>query len=58
MLIQIYVMVGEHDVAVDEIENVLSVPALLSVHWLRTDPLVDPLRDHPGFQVLLAKYEN
>jgi serine/threonine-protein kinase len=58
LLSQIYVMVGEHDVAIDEIENILSVPALLSVHWLRADPFFDPLRDNPRFQALLAKYEN
>ena len=38
--------------------DVLSVPSDLSVHILRLDPLWDPIRDHPRFQALLAKYEN
>ena len=30
----------------------------LSVHTLRLDPRWDPIREHPRFQTLLAKYEN
>src|SRR5207302_1261609 len=34
----ILVMVGEYNAALDEIEYLLSIPALLSVPWLRVDP--------------------
>ncbi len=49
---------GELDAALDEIEQLLAGPGYLSVHTLRLDPLWDPLREHPRFQALLAKYEN
>ena len=41
----IYVMVGEFDSALDQIEYLLSVPSWLSVPMLRLDPRWDPLRD-------------
>ena len=49
---------GELDAALDEIEQLLAGPGYLSVHTLRLHPLFDPIRDHPRFQALLAKYEN
>ena len=57
-LAQIYVQIGDYDAAVDRLEQVLSVPSIISVPLLRFDPLWDPLRDLPRFQALLAKYEN
>jgi hypothetical protein len=47
---------GEDDAALDEIERLLAGPSLLSVHTLQLDPLWDPIRDHPRFKTLLAKY--
>ncbi len=52
-LTQIYIITGEYDAAIDQIEYLLSIPSDLSVHWLRLDPLMDPLRNHPRFQKLL-----
>jgi non-specific serine/threonine protein kinase len=49
----IYVLTGEHDDAIDQIESLLSIPCWLSVPLLRLDPRWDPLRDHPRFQKLL-----
>ena len=51
----IYVMVGEYDAALDQIEYLLSIPCLLSVQMLRLDPRWDPLRNHPRFQQLLEE---
>jgi len=52
-LARIYVLTGDYDAAIDRLEQVLSVPSIISVPLLRFDPLWDPLRDHPRFQRLL-----
>jgi len=52
-LARIYVMVGEYDKAVDELEFLLSIPSELSIPLLRLDPAWAPLRDHPRFKGLL-----
>jgi serine/threonine-protein kinase len=57
MLAQIAVMVGDYDLALDQLETLLSVPSYFSASLLRLDPRWDPLRDHPRFQALLEKYE-
>ena len=36
------------------LEQLLSVPSLHSVAWLRIHPFFDPLHEHPGFQRLVA----
>jgi hypothetical protein len=56
-LARVYVMVGEYDAAIDQLDYLLSIPGELSVPLLRIDPTWDPLRDHPRFQAMLAKYE-
>jgi len=55
-LASIYMLVGEHDKAIDLIEYSLTLPSSLSVHLLRLDPRWDPLRDHPRFKQILEKY--
>jgi tetratricopeptide (TPR) repeat protein/predicted Ser/Thr protein kinase len=55
-LTEIYVMVGEFDAAIDQLEIMLSIPSYWSVPLLEIDPMWDPLRDHPRFQALLEKY--
>jgi len=52
----IYTMVDEYDVAIDQLDYLLSIPGTLSVGLLRLDPRWNPLRDHPRFQELLEKY--
>jgi len=52
-LAKIYVMVGEFDAAIDQLEFLLSRPAWMSISLLRLDPAWDPLRDHPRFKKLL-----
>jgi len=47
---------GDAGAALDEIERLLAGPSWLSVHTLRLDPRWDPIREHPRFKALLAKY--
>jgi tetratricopeptide (TPR) repeat protein len=56
-LARIYVMVGEFDLAMDQIEFLLSRPGLLSIPLLRLDPDWAPLREHPRFKKLLETTE-
>jgi len=53
-LARIYVMVGEFDAAIDQLEFLLSVPGDMSIPLLRLDPAWDPLRDHPRFEELVG----
>ncbi|MFH1374138.1 MAG: protein kinase [bacterium] len=57
-LASIYVLAGEHDLAIDQLEVLMSIPSGIAIYDLRHHPEYDPLRDHPRFQALLEKYEN
>jgi serine/threonine protein kinase/tetratricopeptide (TPR) repeat protein len=54
-LAQIYVMVGDYDSAIDQLEYLLSIPSDISIPYLRIDPTWTPLRNQPRFQKLLAR---
>jgi serine/threonine protein kinase/regulator of sirC expression with transglutaminase-like and TPR domain len=56
-LARIYVMVGEHDQAIDQLEYLLSIPGELSIPLLQLDPAWDPLRNHPRFMKLVGIYK-
>jgi TolB-like protein/Flp pilus assembly protein TadD len=51
-LARIYVMVGKHDLAIEKLEHLLSIPGEMSVPLLKLDPAWDPLRNHPRFKKL------
>src|SRR5438128_96940 len=53
-LARIYVLLGERDKAIDQLELVFSRPGPLSANWLKADPFWDPLRGSPRFQGLAA----
>jgi hypothetical protein len=52
-LVRIYLLVGEPEQALDQLEPLLRVPFYLSPGWLRIDPTFDPLRNHPRFRKLV-----
>jgi len=56
-LTKIYVMVGEYDLAIEQLEYLLSIPGVLSIPLLRLDPTWDPIRDHPRFKKLIETYK-
>jgi serine/threonine-protein kinase len=57
-LAYVYSMVGEYDKAIDEIELLLSIPYYFTTWDLKLSPYWDPMRDHPRFQELIAKYSD
>jgi tetratricopeptide (TPR) repeat protein len=52
-LARIYLLVGEPEQALDQLEPLLRVPFYLSPGWLRIDPTFDPLRNNPRFRKLV-----
>jgi tetratricopeptide (TPR) repeat protein len=52
-LARIYILVGEPEKALDQLEQLLKIPYYLSPGWLRIDPGFDPLRKNPRFQKLV-----
>ncbi|HSG29186.1 MAG TPA: tetratricopeptide repeat protein, partial [Candidatus Krumholzibacterium sp.] len=55
---EVFLLVGEHERALDLIEIALSNPgSYITPMELRIDPVWDPIRDHPRFQALLEEYE-
>ena len=53
-LARIYILVGEPEKAIDQLEPLLKIPYYLSPGWLKIDPNFDPLRKNPRFQKLVA----
>jgi serine/threonine-protein kinase len=54
-LARIYILLGDAQSALDQLEPLMRMPYYLSPGWLRIDPNFDPLRGHPGFQRLAER---
>jgi serine/threonine-protein kinase len=54
-LVRIYLLVGEPELALDQLEPLLRLHYFLSPAWLRIDPTFDPLRKNPRFQRLVGE---
>ncbi len=54
LLARTYMILGEHEKAIDQLEILLGVPYFVSRGWLTIDPTWNALRGNPRFQRLLA----
>jgi tetratricopeptide (TPR) repeat protein len=52
-LVRVHILTGDHEKALDGLEELLRIPYYLSPGWLRIDPTFDPLRQHPRFKKLV-----
>jgi serine/threonine protein kinase/tetratricopeptide (TPR) repeat protein len=57
-LATVYNDVGEHDLAIDQLDSLLSLPSQVSVKWLKIAPEYAPLRDLPRFKALIEKHDS
>ncbi len=48
---------GNIDAALDYLEENLSIPSSHSTAWVEFDPAWEPVRDHPRYKEIIAKYE-
>ena len=55
-LTQIYILVGEYDNALKQIDYLLSNPSGFSVNILKLDPLYDPLKNLKSYKEIIKKY--
>jgi eukaryotic-like serine/threonine-protein kinase len=53
-----YTFVGEYDLALDQLEFQLSIPGYITVPWIKMDPRLSRLYDHPRFKALIEKYSD
>ena len=52
----IYDMLGESDLAIDHLEQVLSIPNYFTVEWLKRDLRYKNIRTNPRFEELISTY--
>jgi serine/threonine-protein kinase len=52
-LIRVYLLVGEHDKALDLLEELVKIPYVLTPGYMRIDPNFAPLKGNPRFEKLI-----
>ena len=57
-LAEVYARVGEKEAAIQQLQELLTIPCTLSPHLLRIEPRWDPLRGEEGFEALLADQDS
>jgi hypothetical protein len=54
--IECLIWLNEYDQAIDIIDQMLSIPSLLTVNKLKLSPIYDPIRNNPKFIELLKRH--
>jgi tetratricopeptide (TPR) repeat protein len=57
-LTQIYARVGEKEAAIELMREILSMPAIYTIHAFELDPRFDSLREEPAYQQLIKEFGN
>ncbi len=52
----VHTRLGQYEIALEELDRILAVPAVVSIPWLELDPRWQPLREQPGFERLVETY--
>ncbi len=55
-IVRVFLLAGDFDSALEELDDYLSSPGFWSIEGLLPDPRFDPIRDDPRFQMLVEKY--
>jgi len=55
-VLRVFVRTGNFDAALSELDTYLSEPGMWSIDGLLPDPRLDPLREDPRFQALVAEH--
>jgi len=53
----VFIPAGEHDRAIELLDEYFASPIGWTIEGLSRDPLFDPIRDHPGWLALVEKYK-
>jgi tetratricopeptide (TPR) repeat protein len=56
-LARIYALAGYKDEALAQLDDLLSIPSIVTTDWIRIEPAFDTLHDDPRYEALLRKYE-
>lgn len=55
--VSVFIPAGDHDRAIELLDEHLATPVGWTIEGLSRDPRLDPIRDHPAWLALVEKYE-
>lgn len=58
VMANIYIICGDYDAAIDELDYVMSLEAEYTANELKLTSWLDPLRDNPRYRELIKRYSS